>query len=331
MVFYWGILIWVISNAYARDANNPEYAARSIEYVESVPPEVQDGDDLGRSLENGVMRRQLTCSDGYYLYRSSVCRRCKVCSGMYTKLRSCYGSRDTVCHRGSCRRGYYGWYPWCRRCTKCRPGWRQVRPCGFRGGGGTYNTVCVPLPANKCSRGYYLSDSSGTSHCRRCKRCRSGYYQSKRCRRRHDTVCKPRWPNKKCPSGYYVMNNRCKRCTTCHSGLYVAIGCSRTADTVCMRVNSCLPGFYHRNHCRRCTSCLPGYFELRPCSRHRNRICKRSRVRCSPGYYNYQNYCRRCTSCTSGYYAIRPCNANRDVICQRCKRKTRNPACSRLK
>jgi len=315
MLFYWGILILVISSGYARVADKTRYAARSIGHVESFPGEVQEGDDFGRSLENGVIRRRRRRPDRCprFWYYNPVIRMCsrvpKRCPPKY------YKDRKT----GRC---YY--------CTRsCPKGTVVFKPCDAK------NDLMCASTKYACRDGYfwariYFPKRGSKSYCKRCRKCAPGTYPKKKCGFLNDAVCGPICLKR----GYYYSQRyrRCKRCTRCPPGYKQLLKCDPMHNYRCrrpgyrvpqIRIRTCRRGWYFDNWCKRCTGCKRYHRAIKRCSKTRNTVCVHS------GYCprnqilsrsNGFHYCRPCRKCRRGYRQVRRCYGRRDTMCVRSRK-----------
>jgi len=149
-------------------------------------------------------------------------------------------------------------------------------------------SYCKPPWTKVCER-YGVSKP----RCKRCTRCKSNYYEYRRCTGNSNTIC--RRCRSKCKSNEYelrrcngISNRVCRRCRSCKSGQYQVALCTRRHDRICRTCSNC------NSITRRKL-----YYEVRSCTTRSNTVCG------------------KCKRCSRDQYISRKCTSSQNTVCER--------------
>jgi len=347
MISYWGICIWVISNGYARYTDRTEQTAQLIGNVEPGNVLLQDGDDLRRLSENGVMRRRVTQHTGsanaFHCYGSNTGTWAPFYNfhqrpfGAVVRYENTIGSLRFYYTLESTGKSYFvggginggkhmylhfGALPsGCVDRVDFRLGFESGK--GYTLNGITFHGGKKYFNWSGGLKGLYYTVKAPSDRCLGDVRMRTGHqgvnylclrfnaYTCKSCSTYHRTNC----------DKYGRKPPQCVL-EKCPSGYYLSISGSRS----CNRCRTCPYGSYQRfacsgltnTFCSRCSRCTSGFYVTSACSRTRDTVCAQYKT-CYHGYYRTSyNRCRRCTRCRSGWILVSRCTETRDAVCRYC-------------
>jgi len=322
MISFWGICIFVVSIGHARYTDKTQHSAQVIENAKPVTALIQDGEDMRRSTENGVVRRR-------------VIYRLRVGSPNYF---TCYGS-----NLGTWAPAYNFHQRPFAALVRYTTGiahlrfYYQFETTGksYYVGGGSYGV-----------HGRFMNFAQLPGSCIDRMDLRLDSQLNLNAMRIYGGLTSFHWFGSQV-GNYYIVRAPSGRCLgdvrmrTRGSGIsymclrfnaYKCLSCGLNQLRVCDKYGrkptqcankqedkKCSHGFYKQTStigvqtCLPCKRCSEGYIIKKSCSETQNTVCEQG---CASGYYLRYDRCQRCKRCSWGYAEVSSCTKWTNTVCK---------------